>query len=94
MTLKFDRGRLVATLGVLKTLENMGLGQDILAGFLTRHLTGDWGEVDAHDWEENDFSVQNRLRILSAYTIPEGPKVWVITESDRSVTTFLLPEEY
>ena len=95
MTLaKFSTGRLVATPGVLQALEDKGLGQDILAGFLRRHLAGDWGDLDDHDRQENDFSVGNRLRILSAYTIPEGPKVWVITEADRSATTFLLPEEY
>ena len=32
-------------------------------------------------------------RILSAYHV-NGAKVWVITERDRSATTFLLPEEY
>jgi hypothetical protein len=45
-----------------------------------------------------------RQRVLSAYTIwqdktgthgtPEGTKVWIITEWDRSVTTVLFPDEY
>ena len=33
-------------------------------------------------------------RIFSAYILPTGQKVWVITEWDRSATTFLLPDEY
>jgi hypothetical protein len=41
-------------------------------------------------------------RILSAYPINETKPckgygdntLWIITEADRSVTTFLLPEEY
>jgi len=37
--------------------------------------------------------VKNDFRILSAYNTPSG-RLWVITEADRSVTTFLLPEEY
>jgi hypothetical protein len=46
--------------------------------------------------------VKDGDRILSAYPIdPAKPcegfgdnTLWIITESDRSVTTFLLPDEY
>ena len=34
------------------------------------------------------------FRILSAYMLKTGVKIWIITEADRSVTTFLLPDEY
>ena len=33
-------------------------------------------------------------RLLSAYTRGVGPRVWIITEADRSATTILLPSEY
>jgi hypothetical protein len=33
------------------------------------------------------------LRVLSSYETTAG-RIWIITESDRSVTTILLPEEY
>ena len=59
-----------------------------------RHLTGDWGNVDEHDRRENELSVREGFRILSAYALKTGLKVWVITERDRTATTFLLPEEY
>lgn len=58
---------------------------------MARHVRGDWGEVGDEDWRENDFSVANGLRILSAYTIGAGDKLWIITEADRSATTLLLP---
>ena len=61
---------------------------------LTRHMRGDWGEVCDEDWTENDFSLKNGFRILSAYTSKSGFKFWIITEADRSATTILLPEEY
>jgi hypothetical protein len=64
-----------------------------LLKYLERHLSGDWGDLDDEDKAENDFSVKNGFRILSAYNTPSG-RLWVITEADRSVTTFLLPEEY
>ena len=61
--------------------------------YLFRHLTGDWGDVDEFDKQQNDLAVKDGSRILSAYQTPAG-KLWLITESDRSATTFLLPDEY
>jgi len=61
--------------------------------YLFRHLTGDWGDVDEFDKQQNDLAVKGGSRILSAYQTPAG-KLWLITESDRSATTFLLPDEY
>ncbi|MCB8944361.1 MAG: hypothetical protein H6658_11480 [Ardenticatenaceae bacterium] len=87
----FPLGQIVATPGALSALEEAG--QSAFA-FLQRHQAGDWGEVPDEDKKENDFSVSRQLRILSAYTLPTGVKIWLITEADRSVTTFLLPEEY
>jgi len=60
---------------------------------LQRHASGDWGIVDKEDAKENDFSVENGYRILSAYMVADR-KIWLITEADRSSTTFLFPEEY
>ena len=85
----FKHGQIVATPGTLILAEN---GVNLLE-YLERHLSGDWGDLDDEDKAENDFSVKNGFRILSAYSTPNG-RLWVITEADRSVTTFLLPEEY
>lgn len=60
---------------------------------LTRHASGDWGIVSKEDADENVLSVENGYRILSAYMVADR-KIWVITEADRSTTTFLFPEEY
>jgi len=91
MTTKFNLGRVVATPAVLAAFERT---QEIPLTFLSRHSTGDWGEIAAQDWKANDLSVANGLRILSAYRLKDGTKFWLITEHDRSVTTFLLPTEY
>jgi hypothetical protein len=87
----FRLGQVVATPGALAALQEAG--QDPLT-LLPRHQSGDWGEVPAEDKQENDFSVQQGFRILSAYTLSTGVKLWLITEADRSATTFLLPAEY
>ena len=87
----FDLGQLVATPGALAALEKSG---ESPMNFLSRHVTGDWGELDEEDRKENQSSLTKGFRLLSSYKTNAGEKVWVITEADRSVTTLLLPEEY
>jgi hypothetical protein len=91
MTPRFDLGSIVATPGALQALESTG---ERPAMFLRRHVIGDWGDVDEHDRAENELSVRQGFRILSAYALSDGTRLWIITEADRSATTFLLPEEY
>jgi len=62
--------------------------------FLTRHIKGDWGDVDAEDRGLNDAAVRDGSRVLSAYVTSDGTRIWVISEADRSATTILLPDEY
>jgi hypothetical protein len=85
----FEPGRMVATPGALALVEEGG----DLKKYLIRHLSGDWGDLNSEDKAENDFSLNRDLRIFSAYNTPNG-RLWIITEADRSSTTFLLPDEY
>lgn len=87
----FPLGRLVATPGALERIQETE--QNPLE-LIARHVVGDWGELGEEDKKENDLSVGAGYRILSAYILHSGVKVWVITEADRSVTTILLPSEY
>lgn len=57
-------------------------------------MGSDWGEVDQEDWKLNDEAVQENTRILSAYSLKSGVRIWIITEADRSSTCILLPSEY
>ncbi len=88
---KFSLGHVVITPGALEAFHTAG---DRIVPFLLRHVSGDWGELDEHDRKENEFSLRKGFRLLSAYRLSDGTKFWVITEADRSATTFLLPEEY
>lgn len=85
----FQSGKIVATPGALSLAER---GIDLLE-YLQRHLNGDWGDLCDEDKVENLFSLEHGFRLLSAFDTPCG-KLWIITEADRTVTTFLLPEEY
>ena len=87
----FDLGQLVATPGALAALDKSGQSP---MDFLSRHVTGDWGELSEDDRNENELSVKQGFRILSIYKTNAGDKLWVITEATRCHTTLLLPEEY
>ena len=89
--MRFPLGQVVATPGALRALQK---AEQSPQEFLNRHANGDWGEVPEEDKQENEFSVQRGLRILSAYTTSAGDRIWVLTEADRSATTILLPSEY
>ena len=86
----FHPGQCVGTPAALELLQRVGITPVEL---IDRHVRGDWGDLCREDAEENDLSVREGFRILSAYTLGRN-KVWVITEADRSATTILLPEEY
>jgi hypothetical protein len=88
---RFPMGSVVSTPGALAALREAGQDPREL---LARHQAGDWGTLSDEDRLENDFSVQHGLRVLSAYTLSTGVTVWLISEADRSVSTFLLPSEY
>lgn len=87
----FELGQIVATPGALALLQKAG--QDP-SEFLTRHARCDWGDLNHSDQKENEYALAHGLRLLSSYRINAGEKLWVITESDRSATTVLLPDEY
>lgn len=88
---KFELGQCVITPGAIVALEFNGISALEL---LHRHATGDWGDLDADDKQANEAALQTGSRILSAYKLAGGERVWIITEADRSASTILLPEEY
>src|SRR3954463_10067897 len=87
----FPLGRTLITPAAQEAIRDAG---QLPLEFLIRHQSGDWGDLCDGDKRENEFSVTRRLRILSKYHTMEGVALYVITESDRSATTILRPEEY
>jgi len=66
--------------------------EDVQAA-LKRHAQGDWKVCLERD-EESGLSFQEDFQLLSAYRDRNQMAFWVITETDRNVTTILLPEEF
>jgi hypothetical protein len=85
---KFCLGQIVETRNAMAVLN-----QVVVLAALSRHAHGDWGDLDASDRKDNEWSLEHGERLMSVYFDGET-KFWIITERDRSVTTVLLPEDY
>ena len=88
---RFRPGQVVATPGAMEALRESG---ETASSYIKRHLEGDWGTVDVHDRAANELALIHGARLLSAYVLRSGTRIWVITEADRSSTCVLLPDEY
>ena len=88
----FSMGRLCATPGALALIQE--LGEPSMQSLIQRHLVGDWAEMAQEDQATNHYAIRCGARIFSSYALKTDAKVWIITESDRSLTTVLLPSEY
>ena len=92
--IKIPLGQLVMTRGVNDRVADDIQFAKLVTESLGRHAKGDWGDLCQEDKKENDFSLKKGFRLLSAYERNALPKIWIITEADRSVTTILFPDEY
>lgn len=92
---KFPKGQLLMTRGVSdRVAEDTPFAKFVMES-LKRHAKGDWGDMSQEDKDENDLALrEGNLRLFSAYEHATLPKIWIITEADRSATTILFPEEY
>lgn len=88
---KFPLGRIVATPGAIAALNE---AHEHPLTLIKRHAYGDWGDLHEFDRDANELALRQGLRLLSAYALSTGERVWLLTESDRSRTTILLPADY
>jgi len=85
----FPLGQIVITHNAMHSLP-----ADEVHAALQRHASGDWGDVDEEDRQENELSLREGFRLFSVYHTRAGTKFWIITEADRSSTCVLLPDDY
>lgn len=83
----FHPGRLLVT---PEALEKLRANHIPVISVMLRHIAGDWGIVSDDDRAQNDLSVAAGLRLLSIYPLPDGARIIVTTEWDRSNTTIEL----
>jgi len=89
----FDPGYVVATASVALEIDPHYVNL-----LMERHLNGDWGDLDTHDFAENERSLREQQggRLHSSYDTPQG-SVWIITDNlgyKEACTTVLLPSDY
>ena len=89
-TPRFSAGQIVTTPGALAAMQAHGC---LPLDLLRRHLSGDWGTVPSEDAQSNEQALKYGDRLLSIYQIAPDVVIWLITEADRSSSTFLRPSE-
>ena len=92
--MRFDLGRLVNTIGINDFMEDKPENELYIYECLNRYINCDWGEMCDEDKELNDDALTSGGRIFASYETNGMPKIWIITEWDRSATTILFPSEY
>jgi hypothetical protein len=91
MPARFASGLVGITVGIDAAF---GGRMSVITDLLDRHFSGDWGDLGPEDRTANDQALLTGERLVSAYDVADGSRVWIITEADRSASTVLLPDEY
>lgn len=91
----FNLGSIVCTRAVGDLMDCDKEFHGFVSASFRRYMSGDWGDTCEEDAMLNDIALVEGKRILSVYIQqPSDRTIWIITESDRSVTTILFPWEY
>lgn len=77
------------TAGIAAAVESSEDFRKFVNNCFLRHLRKDWGEITPEDAALNAMSPRFAM---SAYTSPDGRKVWL--KQDFDILTALFPEEY
>jgi hypothetical protein len=85
---QFPLGQVVITANAAQHLDTI-----VVHEALRRHAAGDWGDLSPEDACENEYSLKEGFRLLTAYGTGKR-RFWIVTEADRSGTTILMPEDY
>ena len=89
---RFGLGQVVATPGALSLLDAKLISP---LAIISRHASGDWGDIGADDRGVNESALADGSRIMSVYRLVDAarlaavpaeqrhrlPTVWVITEA-------------
>jgi len=90
----FSLGQTSVSQSAVAALAANGLNADT---FFARHAAGDWGAAEAFDQRANAFALAHgvtRFLIQSAFPLPDGELLLVMTIPDRTQTAMLLDREF
>ena len=92
--MSFKIGDILVTKGInQRVMKDAAFSSFIMTAF-SRYMVRDWGDLCEEDKAMNDRAVKNGDdKILARYNYG-SESIYIITESDRSVTTILFIDEY
>ena len=85
----FDLGMILNTKGVHNFANQCLEHYNYVMRCFERYIKCDWGEMC-----DEDKALTTKDRIMASYEEEGMPKLWIITEWNRSSTTILFPSEY
>jgi hypothetical protein len=89
----FPRGRIELSLFVRELVKQYG--RRPIVDMLKRHGRGDFGdELDFEDAEQNRRALEYGRMLFGAHNLPDGTRIWIMTDADRSRTRVFTPDEY
>ena len=91
---RVELGHVVCAQGVNSLMNEYEHFRMFVNESVLRHQLADWGDVDEADKQANERALVEGTRLFSAYTARGMPKIWIVTEWDRSSTCVLFPNEY
>ena len=81
------------TSGICNAIEQDKNFANEIAFACAKFCRNDWGDTCASDKRLNEQALANGERIVALYNTSKG-KVFIITETDRAITTILFGHEY
>lgn len=88
--MKFVPPRVAASPRAMAALEQSGT---VLNHYLSRHLRGDWGEVDQETKHGNDRILADLGGLISIFPIAPGAVLCLVTKVGPTSTSALLVDE-
>jgi hypothetical protein len=98
----FELGKILVTEKAATLISARRIRVEVL---LVRHVTGDWGDVTAAMGIANGQALHSGGELISNYFVTteseanpadidrSREQLWVVTEADRSATTFMTPDD-
>jgi hypothetical protein len=87
----FDAGHVVRTFGALMAMVSAQASE---WSVLERHMSGDFGDIDAVRRRRNEEAIAHTGCVMSIYSLRGAVNLWVVTEREQRMTTLLLADEF
>ena len=59
-----------------------------------RYVQGDWGDLPDEDKLANEYALWLDYELVGCHPLPDGTKIYMITDAKRTETLFMTAEEY